>query len=129
MIHVQSSLTEAGRKHACPGEPLVFTCAVNGQYIQWTFNSCYRTMFFPEHNVNRVQTVSGQYGVRAILTGINSTGDSMVKHFTSSLIIESSDSLLGNLHVHNISCSSNTKMHIQQLKIACKMFLRTVSEV
>ena len=118
-IHVQSSLAATGREHACPDESLTLTCEVNGQYIQWTFNSYYRTTFFYDDNVNTTETVSGQYGVRAILTGneplsISPTPD--FKHLTSLLIIDSSSSLGG--YLHNISCGSNTEIEEQQLKIA-----------
>ena len=126
VIQVQSSLTATSRQHACPGETLIFPCAVNGQYIQWTFNTYYRTTFFFDGSVNTTRIVSGHYGVRAILTGndpipTNPTADSMTRRLTSSLIIESSDSLAGGLH--NISCSSNTEIHTQQLKIAGKMYV------
>ena len=130
VIHVQSPLTATSRKHACPGETLIFPCAVNGQYIQWTFNSYYRTTFFYDHSVNTTRIVSGQYGVRAILTGNDPiptipTADSMTRRLTSSLIIESSNSLSTG-YLHNISCSSNAETHTQQLKIdiAGKMSLR-----
>ena len=132
MVHVNSSLTATGRKHACPEEPLIFTCVVIRQYIQWKFNSYYRTTFFYDNSVNTTRIVSGQYGVRAILTGndpipTNPTADSVTRCLTSSLIIESSDSLslTGYLH-NNINCSSSTEMHTQQLRIAGKRFLRTV---
>lgn len=118
---MQSSLTATGREHACPDEPLILVCKVNGQYIQWTFNSYYRTTFFHDGNVNEVQTVSGQYGVRAILTGndpIPNSPNAGFKHLTSSLIIETSNSLSG--YLHNVSCSSDTAMHTHQLKIAGK---------
>ena len=121
VIHVRSSLTATGRKHACSDEPLIFTCAVNGQYIQWTYNNYYRTTFFHDQKINTVRTLSGQYGVRAILTGNhhipgNPTADS--RHLKSSLIIESSNSLIG--YLHNASCSSNEETHTHQLKIAGK---------
>lgn len=119
VIHVQSSLAATGRDHACPDETITFNCEVNGQYIQWTFNSYYRTTFFYDDGVNTVETVSGQYGVRAMLTGndplpTNPTGDS--KHLTSLLIIDSSNSLNG--YLQNISCHSNTEVDAQQLKIS-----------
>jgi hypothetical protein len=82
----------------------------------------YRTTFFYDDNVNAIETVSGQHGVRAILTGndpipnspLSVTADS--RHLTSTLVIDPSSSLPG--YVHNISCHSNTDMHAQQLKIA-----------
>ena len=128
VVHVNSSLTATGRQHACPEEPLIFTCVVIGQYIQWTFKySYYRTTFFYDNSVDTTRIVSGNYGVRAILTGndpisTNPTADSMTRRLTSSLIIESSDSLIG--YLHNINCSSNTETHTQQLRNAGKMFLR-----
>ena len=72
-----------------------------------------------DDNVNTTETISGQYGVRAILTGneplsISPTPD--FKHLTSLLIIDSSSSLGG--YLHNISCGSNTEIEAQQLKIA-----------
>ena len=91
VIHVQSPLTATSRKHTCPEETLIFPCAVNGQYIQWTFNSLYyRTTFFYDHSVNTTLTVSGQYGVRVIGTGNDPiptipTTDSMTRRLTSSL--------------------------------------------
>ena len=116
---VQSSLTATGREHTCPDEPLIFICDVHGQYVQWTFNTYYRTTFFYDHNVNSVQTVSGQYGVLAVL-GSNDPlphdPRSTVRQFTSSLTIESSNLLDG--YLHNISCSSDREAHTQQLKIA-----------
>ena len=118
---MQSSLTATGREHACPDEPLIFVCEANGQYIQWTFNSYYRATFFHDHNVNEVQTVSGQYGIQAILTGndpIPNSPNAGFKHLTSSLIIETSNSLSG--YLHNVSCLSDTAMHTHQLKIAGK---------
>ena len=69
LYSVQSSLSATGWEHACPDEPLIFTCEANGQLIQWTLNTFYCTTFFYDHNVNSVQTVSGQHGVRAVLTG------------------------------------------------------------
>ena len=69
VVRVQSPLSATGRVHACPDEPLTFTCEVIGEYIQWTFNVYYRTTFFYDSNVNAIETVSGQHGVRAILTG------------------------------------------------------------
>lgn len=116
---MQSSLAATGREHACPHESLMFTCEVNGQYIQWTFNSYYRTTFFYDDSVNTMETVSGQYGVRAILTGnqplfTSQSPDS--RHLTSLLIIDSSSSLGG--YLHNISCGSNAEIDSQQLKIA-----------
>ena len=124
VIHVQSSLTATGREHACPDEPLIFTCEVNGQFIQWTFNSYYRTIFFYDDSVNAIETVSGQYGVRAILTGNGPTHNAgspntNSRRLKSSLIIESSDSLVAE-YLHNISCSSDTETRTQQLKIAGK---------
>ena len=130
VVHVNSSLTATGRQHACPEEPLIFTCVVIGHYIQWTFNLYYRTTFLYDDSVNTTRIVSGQYGVQAILTGndpTNVTAESMSRRLTSLLIIESSDSL--SEYLHNITCSSNTETHTQQLKIAGKMFLRTDSEV
>ena len=123
MVSVQSSLSATGREHACPqsDEPLVFVCKVNGQYIQWTLNSYYRATFFHDHNVNSVQTVSGQHGVRAVLTGndqIPNGPNANSRHLKSTLIIESSDRLSG--YLHNISCSSDTETHTQQLKITGK---------
>ena len=109
------------RNHACPDEPLIFTCEVNGQYIQWTFDSFYRTTFFFDDSVNTIETVSGQYGVRAILTGndpVPNSPSADIKHLTSALIILSSDLLSG--YLHNVSCSSDTETHSQQLKIAGK---------
>lgn len=124
VISVQSSLTATGRDHACPesDEPLVFVCKVDGQYIQWTFNTYYRATFFYDHNVNSVQTVSGQYGVRAMLTGNDPISGSNInansRHLKSTLVIDSSDALSG--YLHNISCSSDTERHTEQLKIAGK---------
>ena len=121
MVRVQSPLTATGREHACPDEPLTFTCEVNGHYIQWTFNSYYRTTFFYDDDINAVETVSGQYGVRAILTGnepLSTSQSPDSRHLTSLLIIDSSTSLGG--YLHNISCGSNTQIDgiAQQLKIA-----------
>ena len=97
---------------------------MNGQFIQWTFNTFYRVTFFFDHSVNSVQTVSGQHGVRAVLTGndpinIPSSPNANVKHLSSALIIQSSAKLSG--YLHNVSCSSDTETHTQQLKIAGKV--------
>jgi hypothetical protein len=120
VVRVLSPLSATGRDHACPDEPLTFTCEVNGEYLQWTFNMYYRTTFFYDDNVNEIETVSGQHGVRAILTGNDPIPNSPLtansRHLTSTLVIDSSSSLPG--YVHNISCHSNTDMHAQQLKIA-----------
>ena len=56
--------------------------------------------------------------MRAILTGndpIPNSPSADFKHLTSALII---NSLSG--YLHNITCSSDTETHIQQLKIAGK---------
>ena len=121
MIRIQSSLTATGRQHACPDEPLIFTCETNGQFIQWTFDAFYRTTFFFDHSVNSVQTVSGQHGVRAVLTGNDPTPsrpNANIRHLSSALIVQSSAKLSG--YLHNVSCSSDTKTHTQQLKISGK---------
>lgn len=118
---VQSSLTATGREHTCLDEPLILICEVHGQYVQWTFNTYYRTTFFYDHNVNSVQTVSGQYGVRAVLGSNDPLPDNpstTFRRFRSSLTIESSSLLDG--YLHNISCSSDRETHTQQLKIAGK---------
>ena len=89
-IHICShhEVTATGRQHACPEEPLVFTCEVNGLYIQWMLNSYYHTTFFYDQSIlSRVQTVSGQYVARAILTAndpipTNPTADSMARRLT-----------------------------------------------
>ena len=79
-------------------------------------------MFFYDHSVNSVQTVSGQHGVQAVLTGNDPTPSSPnvnVRHLSSALIIQSSAKLSG--YLHNVSCSSDTETHTQQLKIAGKV--------
>ena len=124
VVSIQSSLSATDREHACPDEPLIFTCETNGQFIQWTFNIFYRATFFFDHSVNSVQTVSGQHGVRAVLTGndpinIPSSPNVNVRHLSSALIIQSSAKLSG--YLHNISCSSDKEIHTQQLKIAGKV--------
>ena len=122
VVHVQSSLTATGREHACPDEPLIFTCEVNGQFIQWTFDAFYRTTFLYDHSINSVQTVSRQHGVRAVLTGndpISSSPNVNVRNLSSALIIQSSARLSG--YLHNVSCSSDTETHTQHLKIAGKV--------
>ena len=121
MIHVQSSLAATGREHACPDEPIIVTCKVNGRFIQWTFNAFYRSTFFHDQGVNSVQTVSGQHGVRAVLTSndpIPNSPNADIKHLSSALIIQSSSRLSG--YLHNVSCSSDTETRTQQLKIAGK---------
>lgn len=117
MVRVQSSLSATGRVHACPNEPLTFICEVIGQYIQWMFNEYYRTTFFYDSSVNAIETVSGQHRMRAILTGnepIPNNPDS--RHLTAALMIDTTNLLPG--YLHNISCSSNTDMQAQELKIA-----------
>ena len=116
MRYLKSSLAVTGRRHACPGELLVFKCEVQGQFIKWTFNSGYRTIFFHDHDVNTVRIVSGLHGIRAVLTGNDALpGDqpaSSRRSLRSVLII---DSPL-NGYSHNISCSSDTdtqKRHLQ----------------
>jgi hypothetical protein len=107
VVQVQSSLTATGREHACPDEPLIFTCEVNSQFIQWTFNTFYRITFFYDHSVNSVRTVSRQDGVRAVLIGndpISNSSSVDVRHLSSALIFQSSARLSG--YLHNVSCST-----------------------
>ena len=122
VVGVQSSLTATGRDRACPDETLTFTCEVNGEYLQWTFiDTSHRTTFYHDDDVNTTETVFGQYGVQAELTGNDpipgpKSPTAISRHFTSILVIESSNLLLGS--VYNISCCSNTDTQVQQLKIA-----------
>ena len=114
---ISSPLTASGRRHACPGEPLTFICEVYGSYIQWTFNSFYRTTFFFDQSVNTIRIVSGQQGVRAILIGNDALAGNPaadVRRLTSALTIDST--LSGDSHT--INCSSNTGMQAEKFQAA-----------
>jgi hypothetical protein len=129
VIRIQSSLTATGREHACSDEPLIYTCEVNGLFVQWTFDAFYRITFFFDHSINSVRTVSGQHGVRAVLTGndpIPNSPNVDIRHLSSALIIQSSARLSG--YLHNVSCSSDTETHTQQLKIAGKVCVSRIAK-
>ena len=50
----------------------MFTCEVNGTYLDWKFDTVHRTNFFSYQSVDEVQSVSGQgFKLRSILTGNN----------------------------------------------------------
>ena len=86
---------------------------MNGQFIQWTVNSLYRTIFFNDDIVNAVDVVTvntDHYDVRAILTR-NDILNTHSRNLMSTLILDSPPSLLVNPGPQNISCTSDTDTH------------------
>ena len=93
---------------------------MDGLFIRWIFDSNYRATLFHDHSVNTVRTVSGQYGIRAVLIGndaIPGNAQTVTRRLKSALIVESTSVLNGD--VHNISCSSDTAaMQRHQVHVA-----------
>ena len=98
---------------------MTYICQVVGQYIRWNFDSSYRATLYHDHDVNAVRIVSGKHGIRAILIGndeIPGNQQAQSRRLTSILIIEPSNSLIGQFH--NISCSSDTDMQRHTFHVA-----------
>ena len=117
-----SSLTATGRRHSCAGEPLLFTCEVNGTYLDWKFDTVHRTIFFSDQSVDEVQTVPGQgFKLRSILTDNEAlTGTTVKRRLASTLIIQLSEP---NRDSHNITCSSDTEIQVVRFQTAGKYIL------
>ena len=93
---------------------------MDGLFIRWTFDANYRATQFYDHSVNTVRTVSGQFGIQAVLIGndaIPGNTHTQTRRLKSALIVESTSVLNGD--VHNVSCSSDTAaMQLHQIHVA-----------
>ena len=102
-----SPLSSTGRNHVCANEPLIYSCEIHGEYLQWMLDHTpsLRAILHGGLKVDTVQMISNQT-IKAILTmneELNNVTAGESKRLRSALLIDTSQ-IAG---LHNISCSSN----------------------
>ena len=102
--HLSSSLDATGRRHACSGETLTFTCEVTGTMLIWTTESDQNRLIFFDND--RVDTVRVTQEVRAILLRNNPSSIIGERRLSSVLLIPVTTH--SQMNAINVTCSSGT---------------------
>ena len=101
-----SSVEQAGRQAACPGEEVTFTCTVtDGPVLQWIAEphiNQSEPVIFAGANVTAGETRDPTAQIHIVLVDVNPGSDPRLRDFVSTLTVRNSTALSGTV----IQCSS-----------------------